>query len=94
MSIALCPSQLNTNQTNLEAQRSAKQESGGKKNKEVKNAGKHVTGAWQRREHTESPVKNTKKQSKRCKYISVMENEGTMSLVAGKHVLRSKHQEK
>ena len=47
-----------------------------------------------RREHTESPVKNTKKPPKRCKYISVMENEGTMSLVAGKHVLRSKHQEK
>ena len=60
---------------------------------QAKNAGKQVTGAWQRRDHTESPVKN-KKPSKRCKYISVMENEGTMSLVAGKHVIRSKHQEK
>ena len=32
--------------------------------------------------------------SKRCQYIYVVKNEGTMSLVAGKHVIRNKHQEK
>ena len=35
-----------------------------------------------------------KKMSKRCQYILVVKNKGTMSLVAGKHVIRSKHQEK
>ena len=61
---------------------------------QAKNAGKQVTGAWQRREHLESLVKNTIKNVKTLSIYISGENEGTMSVVAGKHVIRSKHQEK